>query len=424
MKIFYAVQVSNTTKTQEGMKWLLKNDACMNIMRGIVMAVLDKKKDWEFLIKVPHLQDVEDILDYFEIFPEKFHDRIFFYQEFIPISPVNSRFSFNFRSHKESFLINPKLKEIDVMINDENTLLMNWKVLFHDLGIKVPIISTNYFFDSPTAKKTPEGIRYFDRQLESFIHSDIAAFQCEATMLETLIETKKYLKNVKINASVWGVGCSAAEILDKSIKPMAFRKPVVYFGNRITETAGRYTNWDDFASAIGYLTKKIDPSTFDAIMLDPTLKASQKQMSEINRRSLDHVMIHHYNRERYLSFIHGASISCNLFVNEVHGGVTHAEAMLASNVVIMPKVNNYLLKMRKFTPNYPFFVKHKGFKIDQIDLAKKIALALTMKKEDPKYFNTWAKVCFRAAMACETYESAAPKIISDLVLAKKRGGHS
>lgn len=426
MRIFYAVQVSNTTKTQNGMKFLLKNDACMNIMRGIVMAVLEKKKDWEFVIKVPFLGSVEDIESYHELFPEKFRDRISFYQHQIPVSPVDSRFHFDFDFHRTAFLFNSDLRNIDVMINDENTLLMNWKVLFHNLGIKVPIISTNYFFDSPTAKKTPEGILYFDRQLESFIHSDIAAFQCEATMLETLLEVNKYLKkgSYEITSSVWGVGCSAAEILDKSIEPMNFDEyPVIYFGNRITETAGRYTNWDNFAEAIGKL-QGLTAEKYSAVMLDPTRKTSEEQKREINIKSKDKVEFHHFNREAYLRFIHGASISCNLFVNEVHGGVTHAEAMLARNIVIMPKVNNYWLKMKKFAKDYPFFVKHKGFKIDPTNLAKKLDMALTMLKFEPRKAKHWQDICHKAAMACETYESAAPKIISDLSVAARKGGHS
>lgn len=423
MKIFYAVQVSNTTKKPDGrMRWLLKNDACVNIMRGIVIAVLKKNPDWHFVMKVPKLFDVDDIKDYKELFPEQFHDNISFYEHEMPISPVTSRFHFDFIYHRMAFIQLDQLRNIDVMINDENTHTMSWKVLFDALGLKIPVISTNYFFDTPLRKKTPKGLWYFDRQVESFLHSEIAAFQCSATLEETVKVLKWHLKGGStyhtMHSSVWGVGCSAAEILDPTIEPMLHTRPIVYFGNRITDTAGRYTNWDDFASGVGTLRDMHPYLEFASIMLDPTRKVSESQKTEIATASRGTVEFLHLNRSEYLSFIRGGNISCNLFVNEIHGGVTHAEAMLAGNIVICPKVNNYKLKIEKYTKNYPFFVKHKGFKIDTKDLAKKIHLALTMNKKD---LNKWRSMLVKAAKENETYESAAPRIINDIKLAKKKG---
>lgn len=426
MKIFYAVQVSNTTKLPDGtMKWLLKNDACVNIMRGIVIAVLKKKPDWQFVLKVPFLGGVLDVADWYELFPEALRDNISFYEHNIPCSPVTSRFHFDFDFHRLSFLMKENLKNIDVMINDENTHTMSWKVVFDALGLQIPMISTNYFFDTPLRKKTPKGIWYFDRQVESFLHSEIAAFQCDATLEETVKVLKWHLKGGStyhiMQPRVWGVGCSASEILDKSIVPLVHTRPVVYFGNRITDTAGRYTNWDDFASGIGKLRGMHPSLDFASVMLDPTRKVSEAQQNEINSASMDTMDMLHLNRQEYLQFIRAQNISCNLFVNEIHGGVTHAEAMLAGNIVICPKVNNYKLKIEKYTDSYPFFVKHKGFKIDTTDLAKKIHLALTMPKAEQ---TKWRKMLIKAAMENETYESASARIIKDLSDAKKMGVRS
>jgi len=52
-RIFYAVQVSNFTQTDLGPMWLLRNDACTNIMVGIVSTLLKDREDYEFLIKLP-----------------------------------------------------------------------------------------------------------------------------------------------------------------------------------------------------------------------------------------------------------------------------------------------------------------------------------------------------------------------------------
>ena len=73
--------------TDIGPKWLLRNDACTNLAVGIISAVLDNRKDFEFLIKLPHEEDCLDCDNLFELFDEKYHDRVKFYRESIPISP-------------------------------------------------------------------------------------------------------------------------------------------------------------------------------------------------------------------------------------------------------------------------------------------------------------------------------------------------
>ena len=75
------------------------------------------------------------------------------------------------------------LSDIDVMINDENTLTKNWNVSFRSIGMHVPIMSTNYFLDSPLANKVDEKLRYYERQMESFIASDIAASRVNSSGL-------------------------------------------------------------------------------------------------------------------------------------------------------------------------------------------------------------------------------------------------
>ena len=114
-RIFYAVQVSNFTQTDLGPMWLLRNDACTNIMVGIVSTLLKDREDYEFLIKLPFEEDCLDTPNLFELFDEEYHDRISFLREHIPISPVTSRFNFDMNFYMEEKIW---LSYIDVMIND------------------------------------------------------------------------------------------------------------------------------------------------------------------------------------------------------------------------------------------------------------------------------------------------------------------
>jgi hypothetical protein len=417
-KIFYAVQVSNFTIENGTSKWLLRNDACTNIMIGIVSTILERyPHDYEFLIKLPSAADTSDVKDLQELFKAKYHDRIEFFRDEIPHSPVTSRFHFDLLRLQRSKSI---FETVDVMINDENTLTKNWNVLFNSLGLRIPIISTNYFLDSPIAGKVDEKIRYYERQMESFINSDIAAFQCEAGRVEAMEAYDSLYKTQSILApqSVWGVGAHYAEISEyHSEKKMDI--PVIYFGNRISDTANRYTNYDSFAESMGILSTLTD-KPFKAIMLNPTRKATTEQLELIKTLSNGVVDVisndEQFTRQDYLEFINHAHIACNLFVTEVHGGVTHCEAMMAKNMVVFPAVNNYLHKMTKAGhSDYPLFVgidKNNPHKPDTLDIALKCKYALeaigTPEEE------LLRETCHNVGYEYESYERACDRIVNDI----------
>lgn len=419
IKVFYAVQISNFTNRSGSPKWLLRNDACMNIAIGIISTILENHDDFQFLVKVPPIEDCEDVKDFYELFELQYHDRVYFYTDHIPISPVNSRYNFAFEWHYQ--IGAPALKNVDVMINDENTLTKNWRALFDSIGNKnVKIISTNYFLDSPIAKKVPKKIRYYERQMESFIASDIAAFQCEAGRVEAMEAYDILFKSRESLApqSVWGVGAHYREIAKYHTKER-FEIPTIYFGNRITDTANRYTNYDTFAEAIGILSTKTD-IPFRAVMLNPTRKVTEEQLNLINFLSGGRVEVmpneEIFTREDYLQFINQAHISCNLFVTEVHGGVTHCEALMSGNLVVMPKVNNYWHKfLNAGAQDYPLFCsinQERKEKPDSSDLANKILLALS-------YINTEREMeirdlCKSIGYDFESYESACVRIVNDI----------
>jgi len=417
-RIFYAVQVSNFTQTDLGPMWLLRNDACTNIMVGIVSTLLKDREDYEFLIKLPFEEDCLDTANLFELFDEEYHDRISFLREHIPISPVTSRFNFDMNFYMREKIW---LTDVDIMINDENTLTKNWNVFFKSIGMHVPIMSTNYFLDSPLANKVDEKIRYYERQMESFINSDIAVFQCEAGMNEAMEAYDLLFKSRDLikQTSVWGVGCHAQEIMNYHTDE-EYSKPVIYFGNRISDTANRYTNYDSFAEAIGKLSKITDIE-FEAIMLNPTRKVTDDQLKLIKELSNDNVEVmsnrDKFTREDYLKFINRAHISVNLFVTEVHGGVTHCEAMLAKNVLVLPNVNNYKTKFKKLDNKYPFLVgvdKDQTHKPDTDQIAEKLKQSLELYQTDRKEFDRLGEDCFKLAYEYESYESASNRIQNDI----------
>jgi hypothetical protein len=428
IRVFYAVQVSNFTKANDTNKWLIRNDACTNIAIGIVSTILEKyPDDFEFVIKLPFIDECFDVKSYNELFDPKYLDRITFYEEHIPISPVTSRYNFDMAYHRiigcgtPGYYNRYKFDTIDVMINDENTLTKNWRVFFDSIGnTNVKIISTNYFLDSPIAKKVPEKFRYYERQMESFIASDIAAFQCEAGRVEAMEAYDILFKTRDILApqSVWGVGAHYAEIA-KYHNDDKFEIPTIYFGNRISDSANRYTNYDTFAESIGILSTITD-KPFKAVMLNPTRKVTQDQLDLINKLSNGRVEVmsndEKFTREDYLKFINRSHIACNLFVTEVHGGVTHCEAMMAKNILVMPKVNNYFHKMEKSgNGDYLLFTKIDSenlHKPDSQDVAEKLKIALNYIGTPME--NQLRELCHDVGYEHESYERACDRIVNDI----------
>ena len=421
MKIFYAVQVSNFTTRNGSPRWLLRNDACTNIMIGIVSTTLDLKPDWKFLIKLPHPNTTEDVSSLYELFDKKYHENIEFYVENVPVSPVTSRFNFDFNYHT-SLIHTEMLSDVDVMINDENTLTKNWRVLFEYLGLDIPIVSTNYFMDSPISSKTKNiKSRYYERQMESLISADVFSFPVQSALDEAM-EAYDYFfrdRSVLAKPTVWHVGAYYGEIKKDAVPqdvknmPISNTVPTVYFGNRISESANRYTNWHLFAEAIGRLPKEM---AFKAVMLNPTKKCSPEILKEINERSKGRVHVipndSDFSREDYRKFINNADITCNLFTNEVHGGLTHIEGMMAQNILVAPAVNDYKYKFENENIRYPYLIKSTEKEIDMDDFVDKLMLAIYKCKHEDGV--RWKETCRDVAIKYESFENSALKIIEDL----------
>jgi hypothetical protein len=414
MRIFYSTQISNFTVKDGKEKFILSTDACMNLCVGIVSAIIDRFRKTTFLIAVPSINTVEDYKDYYSLFDKKYHSNIMFIEFDSPIGPVATRyhFDFNFWLSKRDLL-----RECDVMINDSNTLTKNWNALFQQLQLNIPIVSTNYFLDTPISKKVHEKIRYFERMMESFNNSDLTAFQCRASMLEGMEAYDLFYKDRKLlgKITVWSTGVWIKEV-DKFKDVKRSDDIIVYFGNRITDTANRYNNYHKFAEAVG-IAKEHCGIPFRAIMYNPTRKVTLEQRRLIDSLSdntveiIDNDVV--WTRDDYLKAIHEARISCNLFTNEVHGGVTHCEAMAAKNIVIMPEINNYAHKYHEDGIDYPFFCALENGEISASSLAEKIVLAVNAVVDNIS-FDYWGNLNRDLAYKYESYEVAADRIMNNL----------
>lgn len=422
-RVFYAVQVSNFTVVDGTSKWLLRNDACMNICIGIVSSILDAyPDDYEFLIKLPAASDTSDVKHLEDLFDKNHLDRIEFFRDNIPHSPVTSRFHFDmirYIDRKDSF------KGIDVMINDENTLTKNWRIFFQSIGMDIPIVSTNYFMDSPISPKSDPKVRYYERQMEALMCSDMFAYPVQSALDEALEAYDFMFKDRKWLGipTVWNIGAFYKEVAKGHIeKPKD--KVTIYFGNRITDSANRYTNWHIFAEGIGKLSDLIDMTNVEAIILNPTRKVTEEQQNLIDKLSKGHVKVlsnnESFTREQYIEFINNAHISCNLFTNEVHGGLTHIEAMMAGNIMIAPALNDYLHKYEDSgnRENYPFLIQIEDRQINMGSFVQCLMNAVHCAKNEafPTSMEYYSEMNKALSYKYASYENSANIIVKDLNL--------
>lgn len=421
ISVFYAVQVSNFTVVDGKPKWLLRNDACMNICIGIVSSILEQyPEDFKFIIKLPSASDTSDVRYLEQLFDEKYLDRIEFFRDYIPHSPVTSRFHFDMHFYKKSA---DMFRNIDIMINDENTLTKNWRVFFQSIGLNIPIISTNYFMDSPISPKSDSKVRYYERQMEALISSDMFSYPVQSALDEALEAYDFMFKDRKHLGipTVWNIGAFYKEVAKGHIeKPKD--KVTIYFGNRITDTANRYTNWHIFAEGIGRLSEKIDMSNVEAVILNPTRKVTDEQLQLINDLSKGHVTVmsndESFSREQYIEFINRAHISCNLFTNEVHGGLTHVEAMMAGNIMVAPALNDYLHKYVDSgnRENYPFLIDIENREINMDSFVQCLMNAVHCAKNEafPTSMEYYSEMNKHLAYKYASYENSANIIVKDL----------
>jgi hypothetical protein len=370
MNILYIVQPSNN----DGEKWILQKDACFNIMRGIIQSFKNMYPDDSHIIVLPNSKQVNDI-NFYSL--DLWNDNIEYKEIDYPVHSVLAKYHLDF--NELARILPPSVFDrVDIIINDMNTIVpaLNAYMKFH-VGKHIPIVSTNYFYDSISDKKIDNKYRYILRQMEALVMSDGLAFVCDEAQKQMFDDLRfmnihqvfdKTFEHLRQNSISLNIGGSYKEINEYKIQD-TMREPIVYFANRITETVDRYTNWHVFAEAIGCI-ELYSNVKFEAFMTNPNNKASKKQIEEINRLSKGKIKLLDLSREKYLEKINKASVSVNLFEREVFGGNSHVEALMAGNFVIMPYVNHYQSHFERYYSGYLS-------KIDPHEIAQKIVFGLT-----------------------------------------------
>ena len=139
MKVLYAAQISNNTLVNGIPKFVFETDACYNLCVGIINTLAEQNPSWKFLVLLPHESLGVDIKRHENKFESK-NVQFILYDS--PVGPGNTRYHFDYLLWQR-YAKNGAFADVDVMINDQNTLTKNWNMIFHEGGLNIPIVSTN-----------------------------------------------------------------------------------------------------------------------------------------------------------------------------------------------------------------------------------------------------------------------------------------
>jgi len=383
MKILYVLQPSVTNRDGK----YVAADSNVEMMKHVIKEILLYRK-WEFDVLVPKRESLN--FSFEEIINSK---RVNFVEWDYPENPVKGRFHFNSKQLPR--------KDYDVLWNNISELTKNFRV-FYDL----PIINCNYFLDTPDysiAKSS--AYTYFLRQVEGALAADLVPFTCFSTRKRFLNQVSKYLnlkfaEKIRNKSTIWDFGVSTAELNGKKSKKN--REKIITFPNRITQNPD-YTNFLPFLRAIKKLRKMRED--FKVQVFNP----SYKYYSNID---LSKIMPNYFrmpsfpnspNREEYIKGLWNSWIGVTLFLREAYGGICHRELIVCDNLVITPKVNEYLYHQGE---HYPFYCKSDFSDLHEV---MNHALYLTQKEINKIMQNVKSSVINNSS-----YERVIPRVIEDI----------
>lgn len=360
MNILYILQQSIYNNVG---KWLTA-DSNIQMMRGIISELLEKKQDWHFYILIGRLEDFADITSYSEIID---NERVHFISYNFPVDAFLNRQHFNCIEFDEMF---KKLPKIDIVWNNITELSRNIKTYLYYKKYNAKLITTCFWLDAPLIgqEKVPQSISYDWRQFDGFECSDLVVFTCQSTKdaweYNAQLKFKCKIGDILSKSTIWDFGFSAKE-LNKTENDHynKFDKKTILFLNRLSGI--NYTHHEEFIEALKIL--KTIRDDWQVIFTNPSQKISWQTLKE----TVPNIFIPctQYDRKTYKQLLWTGDISVHLYDTELYGGCAHREAIYCDNIVITPQVYEY---KRIQGNNYPFYISE----ITPKEIAKKLNIAL------------------------------------------------
>lgn len=399
MNIMIILQQSVYTN---GGKWTTA-DSNIQMHLGFIRNALKIDPDVNFYVVLAPERDFCDIMSYDELIKD---DRVYFISRPVPVNAFYGRIHFDAEWY-QTVLDKEFMKAIDVVINNEPCLTRNLKTYFHFAGIKVPIVTQNFWMDCPEIGegKVDEIISYDWRQIDGVVCSDLVPFTCESTKEAFFLNlVKKFgssfcekflLKNI---FTIWDMGFDADEFpAYHNTKPEEFEKKTIVFPNRMSSI--NYTHHLEFIEAVKILAKRRDD--FQVIFCNPSGKIEWSWLKE----NVPNLFVYKegiLTRAEYLQILRKSHVGVSLYTMERYGGCANVEMLYSGLKVVMPEVFEYKIRGGE---DYQYYV---NLPLDPENIANQLSHALST-----CYPETHHAICNRL-LERSSYEEVSKNILSDL----------
>lgn len=373
MNILYILQQSVYNNEN---KWI-SADSNIQMCCGILRELLEKT-NWNFYILIAPIKDFADIKSYDELLEK--NERIHWIEYNFPIDAFFLRQHFSMFDFQKMWSNLPK---INVVWNNIIELSRNIKTFLWYKSKETKLISCCYWMDTPEINepKVDKEISYQWRQFDGYECSDLCAFTCESTRKAFFDNAEKfidiiqtdYLCKIYDKSKIWDFGFSTKEA-DKYFTNEKFNKKTIVFANRLSGI--NYTHHEEFIQAVNELYEK--RQDFQVVFTNPSGKYSWEKLKQLVK-PLYIYKEHSLSRKEYFELLWKADISVHLYGMgnsgaERYGGCFHRESVYCNNIIITPKIFEY---MKIQGDDYLFYIKR-----DFSDFINKLNLAL-----DIAYFN-------------------------------------
>lgn len=172
MHILWQLQLSSVDTSG---KLLVDQDSNWSFARNIINGLMSITNDIKISILFPNTTQVgPKVFGNIEASFKKYGGRVKLFPFRYDTNVFSSRFSFDFELTIDMCkTVEGHVGPIDVVWINDPSLVMNWKVVFNELGIRPKIVSYNHWIDNEQFPKTNGYFNYTLRQIEGVIHSDL-----------------------------------------------------------------------------------------------------------------------------------------------------------------------------------------------------------------------------------------------------------
>jgi glycosyltransferase involved in cell wall biosynthesis len=402
IKIIYHLQLSAIDK--ETKRFVLHKDSNFSVMQNVIKSLnCYYSGQYAHTILAPGDIDAisQDLLNTFDNNVNVIYDNDFYSK-----SVFSSRYDWNSDRYKS--LINDFVKDVNIIWENNPSLVMNWKTLLLEENLldKVKVITYNHWIDTKEYPKINKRCAYAIRQFEGVLYSDLAMANSGESIKQISDQAYDYFHDellydvVKIPPFIYEDEKLIYGRLEDDDKIR------IIYNHRLSSLPYYKDGFDTFVQTINNISDKVDKK-IQVIFTDASNKLSSKNEIDIKEKdNLEVILLKDLSKQRYYDILRIGDICVACFSK--NGGcwsISLMEGILTGNAVLLPNHSGY----REMVP-----MKFVGLCNNDNDYTTKLLDLINNKElrnENSKIAIRYYLKKYSAQRVCETLHNELQKVI-------------